>query len=91
MKITEIETVWASDQVREFVEHLQREVARAFAFPEAIQRNPEALARALHDAWHATVLIRCEIASLTSRFSFPRFYVTGDGLTVAQRSTKPEK
>lgn len=82
---------WASDEVREYVEHLQHEVERAFTFPEPIQRDPEALARAKNDAWRATEVIRREIATLVARFSFPRFYVTGDGLTVTLRSTKPEK
>ena len=68
---------WASDQVREYVAHLQHEVERTFTFPPAIQRDPEALARAKTEAWRATEVIRREIVPLTARHCFPQIRISG--------------
>jgi hypothetical protein len=88
MEIERIETVWTSEPIREYVDLLRAEVAKAMAMPEYMMRSADTYARAQREAWARTELMQRELVRLTLEHSWPRLILLAHA--VGQCTTEPK-
>lgn len=70
-RVVRIDSQWSSPQVREYVEHLQREICRAYFVPDYYLRDAESTRRAKREAWLRTERMRLEVEFLVMTHCWP--------------------